>query len=168
MLAEHGETHTATLAAALKWLWLYERERLTARVDQPTPSELDDVLERHAAIRNSLDYVKKTRAIIAPAIAVAMHHLCAEKAGQRADEFYDRLSDGIGLSADSPIYVLRERLIKDRGNRRTRVSEIERIVWIIKAWNSWIAGQPVKNLSWRRKGPGRENIPALLGIRTVA
>jgi len=164
VLSERGETNTTTLAAALKWLWLYERDRLTVRTDQPTPAELDDTLQRHPEIRHSLEYVNKLRAVIAPAIGIALHYLCSRKGGEHADEFFDRLSDGIGLSGDSPIYILRERLIRERGAaRRSVASEVERIVWIIKAWNAWITNQPLRNISWRRKGPGREDIPKIIG-----
>lgn len=163
VLAERGEQNTAALAAALKWVWLHERGRVGMRVDQPTPAELDDVLARHPDIRRSLDYINKIRPFVAPGIGVSMHHLCAEISPPRADEFFDRLVDGLGLTAESPIYVLREKLIKERSkDRRSAANEQERIVWIIKSWNAWVRGQTMKTLSWRRKGPGREDLPSLL------
>lgn len=162
VLSERGEHNTTVLAAALKWVWLHEKNRIGMRIDQPTPAELDEVLERHPAIRDSLAYVNKIRPLLAPGIGVSMHHLCALKSKPKADEFFDRLVDGQMLTEGNPVYALREKLFKERANsRRAVVSEQERIVWIIKAWNAWISGDRIKTISWRRKGPGAEVVPAL-------
>lgn len=162
VLSERGEQNTAALAAALKWVWLHERNRIGARTDQPTSAELDDVLYRHNSIRESLSYINKIRHLVAPGIGVSMHHLCSQVSRHHADEFFDRLVDGIGLTADSPVYSLREKLMRERlKERRSAASEQDRIVWIIKSWNAFVTEKPIKNISWRRKGANPEDVPSL-------
>ncbi len=159
VLAERGETHTATLAAALKWLWLREGGKLQSRVDQPTPAELDDVLNRHPEVRESLVYIKKLRPFLAPALAVACHYWSSRSDRLKANEFFDRLADGLIVDASHPAYILRQKLINQRASTRREASEVERVVWITKAWNAFAQGRPVKGLTWRKSGNAVEEIP---------
>ena len=163
ILKDRGETNTALLAAVLKNAWLYINELMTVRNVPPTVSELIDVLDRYPDIRNSIRHSSKTRDI-ASSIVIALHFLFGRIDTQRADEFVERLGDGVMLGEDSPILRLRDVLLDDRANRKRKLAEAEKAALIIKAWNAFAEGRAVRQLSWRNAGERREPFPSIAGL----
>lgn len=160
ILSERGETHTTTLAASIKWLWLYERGNLLDRSVQPTPAELDDLLDANPDIRKSLSFINKLRDFIPPASTVFLHYQCAKINRVHADQFFNKLSDGLGLTQGDPIHILRQKLIKERAKaKRVALNDVERMVWVIKAWNAYRDGLQIKNLKWGNAGSRKEDFP---------
>lgn len=75
-----------------------------------------------------------------------------------ADYFFERLKDGVGLDADSPILRLRaalDALYVDKGRPQPKV--IGAIT--IKAWNKFQLGEPCKALRFRIGGANPERFP---------
>jgi hypothetical protein len=162
VLSQRGEKSTAALAAALKWIWLYEEQKIFDRVIAPTNSELDQLLAQNPALRESVKLANKMKVVVAPGMGVALHHMFSAIDSTEASEFFDRLCDGQNLNKDNPVWHLRERFIKDRSERKVRMAEGERFVLAVKAWNATRQGKKITNLSWRGKGPSREAVPAIV------
>lgn len=105
-------------------------------------------LENFAAIEKSLRTIHsvygRNKSLIPAALAVALHYLFSRKSEEAADIFFDKLFSGEDLSRDSSIWRLRNRLVSD-AIQRTRRSQYERIGFVIKAWNSYRAGRPMKS-----------------------
>ena len=163
ILKDRGETNTAALGAALRQVWLIENELITIKNVPPTVSEIMDTLERHPSIRESVRLGNKVRDI-APSIALALHYFFRKVNPVKADEFIDRLGDGVMLGVDSPILKLRDILSQDRINRKGRLGESERAALIIKAWNYFLYDRPVRLLKWQTAGVRRESFPAIAGL----
>ncbi len=162
VLAQREEKNTAALAAALKWVWLHENGSIFDRVQAPTNAELEDVLERHPALRESVKLANQLRNVIAPGMGVALHHLFSQKDREIGDEFIQRLIDGENINKEFPVWHLREKLLADRGARKTKLPEGERWVISIKAWNATRQSKKISSLSWRGKGPSRESLPEIV------
>ena len=162
VLAQRQEKNTAALSAALKWVWLHDGKKIFDRVTAPTNAELDDVLEQHPTIRESVKLANQLRTIIAPGMGIALHHLFSMKDIVVAHEFIERLCDGQNLNKDLPVWHLRERLLADRSARKVQMPAGERWVLSIKAWNALRQGKKISNLSWRGKGPSREAMPDIV------
>lgn len=162
VLRERGEINTIILASSLRWLWMIQNGVVLAANSSPTNSELLELLERYPDIRASLRHVAAIRDIMGSGIAAALHRTFADTDSARADEFFDRLIDGVQLAENSPILRLRERLLKARSVNRVRLPEAERLAISIKAWNAFRQGRPIQLLLWRNKGAAREPLPMVM------
>jgi hypothetical protein len=161
VLAQRAEKNTAALAAALKWVWLHEAQKIFDRATAPTNAELEGVLTRHPAIRESVKLANQLKGVIAPGMGVALHRLFSMRDSLTAQEFIDRLCDGQNLNKDMPVWHLRERLMSDRASRKVQMPEGERWALAIKTWNAVRQGRKISTLSWRGKGPSREALPEI-------
>lgn len=161
ILREQGESHTTTLASALRWLWMIKAGVILAANSSPTNGELLELLQKHPEIRLSLRQVVNIREIMGGGIASALHCSFAERDLPKANEFFGRLIDGVQLAESSPVRHLRERLIRTRSSHRVRLAEAERVALTIKAWNSFSAGKEMQLLVWRNRGTAREALPAI-------
>lgn len=89
---------------------------------------------------------KSSSKMIGPGFAAGFLYECRRSShGDKADEFFTRLFDGIGLTEQSPIRLLRERLIANM----TGKAKLQRKMigaFIIKAWNSYVLERPIKVL----------------------
>lgn len=72
------------------------------------------------------------------------------------DEFLRVLLAGTNLSESSPIFRLRERMIRNRQATVTRIGRRGEAALLFKAWNHWRAGNELKQLAWR---PENEPFP---------
>lgn len=78
-----------------------------------------------------------------------------------ASAFWSSLSSGIANYEDDPIILLRKRL---SDNARSSVNKLPKDVMaalIIKAWNAWQKGVPVKTLRYTQGGASPESFPEI-------
>jgi hypothetical protein len=162
VLKHRGEHSTTALAAALRWVWMFQEEKIFDRATAPTNSELDAVFRQNPTITDSLKLTNRIRHVLAPGMGVALHHLFRQKDASTADEFFDRLSDGLNLTKEMPVWHIRERLLSDRTGRKVKMGESERFVLMVKAWNAARQGKTIGQLSWRGRGPSREAMPEII------
>lgn len=163
ILRDREETNTANLAATLRYVWLIEKGYMTLRNVAPTISELLDTLDRHPEVRDSVKFITRVRDVTS-SIALALHYFFSRAHKEKADEFLERLGDGVMLGAGSPILRLREILLADRANLKRRLSDSEKAALMIKAWNAHLADQAVRNLKWQTGGERREDFPTIRGL----
>lgn len=160
ILRDRGETNTASLASALRWLWMLKHEVVLAANTSPTNGEMLELLDANPEIRRGQKYAVNLREFMGSGITSALHFVFSQKNVEQADTFFERLIDGVELTSTSPIYHLRERFIKIRSSHRVRVAEAERVALTIKAWNAYREERPLQQLSWRTRGTARELLPA--------
>lgn len=101
-------------------------------------------------LTHSVHFTKKTKAIFGKQGQHAtMHFLFSDVAGTAlADEFYDKLTSGIGLDKTNPILHLRNRLLAHALNKNEKMTDNAYAGIIIKCWNAWIAGQEMQRLTY--------------------
>jgi hypothetical protein len=71
------------------------------------------------------------------------------------------LTSGVGLEYESPILLLRQRLVNDYGGK-VKVSKPQSwivLALIFKAWNYWRDGESIKQLSFKPGGASKEVFP---------
>jgi len=70
-------------------------------------------------------------------LLASLHYIFKRLKGAEddANEFFGRVGDGVGLTKDSPIYVLRKLLQADNKNTKHKMNPNHRIALICKAWN---------------------------------
>lgn len=151
ILGMQGEANCAQLAAALSWLWAYEHGGLQThhlKHNRATTGEMEELLLKHPTLRVSCPYGKRCASLVPGGLGTALHYLFAKKDALLANTFFTKLADGEQLSKTDGIYRLRERLQKNRMERR-KLPTVDVAALTIKAWNAHRTGTPVALLRWR-------------------
>jgi hypothetical protein len=110
----------------------------------------DDVMRRALVAASKLRSKKK---VILSSAALAYRLIASEaKRALSVDEFWDRLVKGDELKTSSPVYKLREHFDKERDIKGRKIhqylTQAQHAAWIIRAWNSWSAGQTAMDFKW--------------------
>lgn len=152
-----GEKNWNNLAAALVTTYRVMNRTMNTSLYWPTNRELLAFFEDHGNLRGSIRMSHRATTSptrFPPSQAVALDYLFRQTdEGEKVDEFWVGLFDGVGLDNRSPVLALRNFLIKDllETRRRTRVEY--RIALTIKAWNLFRAGEHAASLHWSHPEP---------------
>ena len=160
-LSLDGHKDVNNLASAATWVWRYHNNCMYDRGEHPSRAQLKEVLDNNPGISESLRRVSviAARALGASTSLLAgVHFLLATQSGRAAaDQFIDDLVNGSELSANNPIFILREKLIAERAlRRRAKRGDIAAV--IIRAFNAWYYNKPLKRINFPRteqKGMGQ-------------
>lgn len=160
VLSSRGEKHATSLGGALRMLWQYDAGVPQLKTISVSNAELLRVLDSNPGIRESLQYtVNRSRGLLEARIAAVTHFLSGWYNAAEADEFFDRLKDGVGLERRSAVRHLREKLIRNRTSKRDRLDWVAIWALSIKAANAFLLRKPVDLLVWRE----RESFPLSVG-----
>jgi hypothetical protein len=141
VLKMRGEALAPVVASVLRRVWMWDRGdfKFTGSA-RPTHAELLALLqkERDAVFRAAEKgyHIRSGFRDVSPAVAGTAYYLCAKVAPEQAPEFYERLRDGAELPMGSPILALRNRLTKERTDRRSTIPH-HQLALILKAWNNY-------------------------------
>lgn len=142
-----GEVQGARVASIVRWRYRIDNGCFVggAKVPPLTHSGALEFLGKHRELAKSAELVaglELKKGMIQPGLLGAYHSIFSLINQRDADTFVRRLADGEGLRKDSPIYVLRERLLSEATTRSgaTRVSRPKvKAAMLIKAWNCYRA-----------------------------
>lgn len=165
-LKRRGYTNVASLAAAARWCWLYEHDSLLG-AGAVSSGEVISMVEDNPRLDNCVQWVRgRVLPFMGSAakISMVLRYYTGEKLPGEFDAFYEQLRSGEGLVKGDPILALRVWL--EWNGARNRFSP-PRIVEgaFIKAWNAWILGHPMQQLSFNLVGPRAEEFPQIVTER---
>jgi hypothetical protein len=156
VLASQGEANAATLSATVRLIDEIKRGRIDSR-EKCTNARYADLLAKFPGARRSVSVSITSRKLVGTQVMAACHFCFAEIDAAAADHFVSRLLDGDGLEKDSPIYLLRERLLMVRAGRgRTQREYV--VACFFKSWNAMRRGQRSRSL----KMAPDESLPVLV------
>lgn len=89
---------------------------------------------------------KKTHRILSTSHLCAFYILFRRKSARDAEDFFEKLISGAGLSQLSPIYHLREKLLYDRSTKGRKMQLRHKIAYVVLAWNFYREDKRVKSL----------------------
>lgn len=156
-LSAYGYKNSVTLASVAKFVISYEMaERLNRKNIVRLKISNDDVINwvKTSGITNrdlleAQAASKEFRAIRKVEMA-ALRYIYRKINKEKADKFWTCLSTGLGLDRKSPVYILRNRLIKDLASLEKLRGEY-RVALINKTWNAFNAGTELGVLKYDRK-----------------
>jgi hypothetical protein len=161
-LEMRDERYPMSLAPAVRYFANWEKTDSFAdqwHAPKRSITELAKVLDDNPGIRDSMVVLarmgNKGRLGIRAGFGT-LHYIFAGIDKDDAELFFDKLTTGVELEIDNPIYQLRERLAAFKG---TGVPTQLITAYAIKAWNLWRDGLTVKNLSWKGGGKNPELFP---------
>lgn len=139
-LTIHGHANAAVLAAAAKLAILWETDRFY--VDRKRQAVSHREILNFAEGNHTLALTCGRAGAISKgsdlktSVAGAAFYELMQVDAEAALEFFDRLTDGVNLSASSPILALRNRLRTLRDDK-TRVDSETLMSLVFRAWNAW-------------------------------
>ncbi len=152
ILTISGRKDANNLAAALSLLAKIEnnRGRITnwsTDSNRPSKAELLDLLEKHPKLQQFVDsaHNKGIRVMLSPGLAGVLRYLMDKKDSKQATEFWEALMTGENLKRGDTIYMLRERLIRERQQKPRPLNEQTADI-IVRAWNAIRKGEKITKL----------------------
>lgn len=141
----------ATIRLAFLWDAKYRGMQLFRPPVPPTVSELIAYGDNHPEVehctRAAIGTYKVVRGCEGRIYAFA-YWLFAKSDASKVAEFYAQLHSGQFTVAGSPIYLLRDQLLRDNLSREKRPQHVS-LAYFIKAWNAYCDGTPIKLLRFR-------------------
>lgn len=141
------------LAAAARACILYESGRLGDRTNPPSTPQVVEFVENNELLAFA---VARGRAIsrgsdLRPAVAAMCFYELLKIDDVKAQEFFERLTDGTNLAAGSPILALRARLRSLR-DERTWLPLDALTSLVFRTWNAWRGRRSLTSLPLYRNG----------------
>lgn len=146
-LHAEGYKDSNLVAAVANFLWDYDNNLIHLGHSRPVAEQIFETIAKHPAIQESVR-VKNTVRGMRNTVTAGLWVVFGEIADGDRDDFFSQLSDGVGLKATSPIYRLRELLLKDSQAMR-RAPKHYPVAWAIKAWNMHRQNRPCSVLVYR-------------------
>jgi hypothetical protein len=156
VLAIEGIKNPTKMAAMAKFIVNFKRGKHFASADYKnrraaflTNADIAAFVEKnHESMLDSYPYgFNKHNKLVSPATLSALHFILKDINDAQADDFCHKLSVGIGIQNEEPIYVLRQFLLQDiRSTKKSKA--IYKLALLCKAWNLYRANKKVKILKW--------------------
>lgn len=158
-LAVLGESNTIRLAAALALLEAY-LEKGSPTKTRCTNARMLQILEKYPAMRGHIQSGLPSKNLVPPAVLDVCHYLFSQKDPVAATKFCEDLCRGVGLGEDDPVYVLRERLLKNSLSR-AKLDRWYVLAMCIKTWNARRSARSIRYLSWKDGDQKAEQFPVV-------
>lgn len=147
-----GEKNYALLAATAVFVNRYERRAMNGCTLSVSPAEVVDLVGEYGnTLRDCCQFVLElgTRRIIAGSMMAGLLYIFQGMDEATAKEFFTSLISGAGLAEDSPILLLRQRLVSNSINKAKLKKDYIAALCII-AWNLVRQNRPCRTLKWDR------------------
>lgn len=167
ILKMDGFTNGDALANAAAILWLEETGRLGGGwTERPDADLILEIVERNPGLEEAVSRANMTATALYMSRGLAgwAYFKFSRIDETLAEEFFQNLKTGVGLSEGDPALVLRNRLLSMRASRsRLQVRDVA--VLLVRAWNHCFAGRKVRTLkaSVRINGERIGQFPLIAG-----
>ncbi|MDP3492876.1 MAG: hypothetical protein Q8R82_07160 [Hyphomonadaceae bacterium] len=158
ILSIKDEENGRALAAALAVLWRYANDNYAAPGRKVTAQQRLQILANNPDVRLSMALAADASSFMSLGVVAAMHYLFWKRDPEKANEFFHELVDE--EVDEGPAYLLRRQLQALQDTRGMKSQGLV-IGLFIKAWEAFVAGEPMKQL---RFVPGTDNPPRVSGI----
>jgi hypothetical protein len=123
----------------------------------------DEILAFYAGNKQQIDIGTeigcrlKLKRLVPPTVCAFLVVQTFSTAREKMEKFLGSLETGEGLEGSSPVYVLRERLLREK-DKQARLRTEYILALVIKAWNAYINNRPLLKLFF---GPDKESFPTI-------
>jgi hypothetical protein len=162
ILAIAGEKNYAVLAAAASLLYKHEKTGdpyYSNALYYPTAQQIEEMVEKHQHLKDAVSdccakkFIKRYITSSQAAFALYVFRLTDKT---KADSFFEKLESGAGLPSDSPILLLRDRLVLEANDKKTTMSKKYKMALMFKAFKLYLKEQTAKSLRVRMDGEQAE------------
>ncbi len=180
-LSIYGEHNNKALAAVLQVVCAYldgDRSSNLIRSKYDTHVALK-ILNENPKIRESVTFSESAkRKVECPARLIGSVHYIAGKTDnirviEKRNEFFERLTDGVGLSVNSPILVVRNKFYQMMNNPDVRIKKgmgaLSNFVYLhhlVRSWNMFLMGHTTSKLQLMYSDEARRVLVDIPDIRS--
>ena len=161
VLAVIGEKNYSRLCAVLPFVDRYYNGTL----DEYVRYDNDQILElnkKYPDVKEVLSISNKaSKGFIHPRVLVACFYLFSNVDARLADDFIEKVVEGVNVVKGSSWWYLRERLTRNF-TAKAKLSPIYVMALCIKAWNATRRGMAGRYLAWRETGEKAEAFPTIV------
>ncbi|OSM04457.1 hypothetical protein [Magnetofaba australis] len=165
----NGEKHYVNLGAALRLLYMWSTEQFHKDGPKFSPDQetLENLLQEHPKLRESIQFGNKARRFINVANGAVLHFLFrrtqyvmnSDKETPAADHFFNKLTTGENITKQDSVYRLREALLVNQTSKKLNSVQVRAMT--IKAWNLFAQGKKRGCIHW---DPAEEPFPQIHGL----
>lgn len=163
VLAMYGESHSTLTGAVLKLIAFYDAQCKPGEWNNfsLTPEVAREMLAAEPEIREAVKFGNGwTFLAINSSIGASYHVISRTRPSQyERGQFFDSLRTGADLSLGDPVLTLRNVLLGQKTNAKRGRSALEQFSLVVKAWNAYVQGRPLRKLSWKVT----EDVPRVVG-----
>lgn len=161
-----GTVNASAVATTLMRLVEFENGSLQhATAEKISNAVVVKEFSKHPDVGEAVKAVHACRDVVAKTRVAWFYYLMHKQHPAKCEEFFARLADGIELTANNPVYLLRARYLSARrGSTGKGLSSMplnEAIALLIKAWNSFYRNKTMSVLRWNVRS---ETFPKIDGI----
>ena len=160
-LAVVGEKNSVRLGSILPLIDRY----YMGKTDDYVRYDNDQILglnNKYPDVKEILAVTHKTRkGFIPPSVLGACFYLFSKVDARLADDFVEKVVEGVNVVKGSSWYFLRERLERNMTSK-SKLDSLYIMALCIKAWNFQRKNTAVKFLRWRDTGSAAEPFPTIL------
>lgn len=161
IMAMKGYAHVTTLSGTARLALMYERcpnekwsnPKLSTKAEmlEFTASNYPEMLVA-ARLSDSLSQQLRAGKTWSSAVffLIVKNSKVYEANPQKLEDFVELLSEGVGLTKDSPVYTLRQYLIRHRAPAAGIWSQQLYVYIALQTWNAWVAGDTYKKVAHPR------------------
>jgi len=143
-----GDSDARNVSTTILRLAEYYTDSRSVGTMQAIPhARLQQVKEMCGDVTASISAVVASSNVMSRSRTAWLYHVVSTQSKARADEFFGALANGESLSSISPVYHLRERMLREKG-AKAKLQNREALALLIKAWNVFIEERPLKTLRW--------------------
>ncbi len=160
VLSIEGIEYPSRIASIAKFAIKFKQGHLGIAANQNTGngsnkltnSEVSEFVNKnHQLLKVSMEYGyssenNKVR-ILPGSLLGGLYFVFSKIDDDKASEFCTKLVNGINLGQNSPIRLLRQRLLQ-ANKSKSKLAPYEKLALIIKAWNALRDGKPVSQIKW--------------------
>lgn len=162
MLTMKGYTYSSITASAARQMYLWEafgRDQYATARGEVSADEILMVLEYHPGLEYAAQFVRRCGAtkVIPGRVCAFCFYLLRKSNPDKAEEFFSRIGDGVNLESGSGVLALRERMLGAKAARK-HFSDFDVVSMIIRAWNAYARGKPLRYLR------GSSDMPKIYGL----
>ena len=162
-IAHFEGAQNASAACAIAGLILLHRKHGIQNLNdprcQPTKPQVVEAVRTLQGLDEAVAQAGMLGKKIAPPRVVGFcYYQFAAQNREVARRFFEELGYGVNLSLDSPVYLLRERLLTDR-LAKAKLPQLEIVALFFKAWRFYRENRPLRKLFWKRDGAAPEKFP---------
>lgn len=161
VLAIKGHKNTATLAASAALLHkhsIYGNPYHGTPGSSATTQQIEAIVEGNVDLQQAASWASNAwvKTYVSKSIGAFIKYVFDKDDAFASYSFFEGLCTGAGLSADSPVLLLRDRLMTDKMNSKRRTANSYKVALIFKAYKLHKDDATVKTLRIRTEGDAPE------------
>lgn len=112
------------MAIAVIWRWEQTEHRGFDWRARPTRLEMFDTLEKHPTLESFASRARRLDTIMSAGLAGGLWYIFDKQDSALAELFFESLASGANMREDDPVFILRERLLRERREAAVRRSKM--------------------------------------------